>query len=94
MGPEDQEKIEYPAVEARLAAGMCTVAAFLCLPAMKWWLITGWRRTAVAAVAVITATLASSLYRFMVRGDFKSCLVFSAAGALAGLAMWALFNLL
>ena len=82
------------AVEARLAAGLCTVAALVCLPALKWWATAGWPRTAVAALAAVAAVLACSFYRFMAMGEFKRCLAFSSAGALAGLAVWALFRLL
>jgi len=94
MPQRDGKTVKHLAVEARLAAGMCTVAALLCLPALKWWAISGWPRTAVAALAAIAAVLACSFYRFMAMGDFKRSLAFSAAGALAGLAVWAFFRLL
>ncbi len=84
----------HVAVEVRLAAGVCTAGAFACLPVLKWWATAGWLRSVVAALSVLMAILAASFYRFMVRGDFKRCLAVSAAGALAGLVVWALFSLL
>ncbi len=91
---EKDKATRHLALDVRLAAGACMALALACLPALKWWAPGGWRRQAIAAVALLAAILASSLYRFMARGNLWRCLVFSVAGAIAGIVVWALFRVL
>ncbi len=93
MGKEEKAT-RHLACDLRVAAGTCTALALLCLPALKWWTTGGWRRQVVAAIALLTATLASALYRCMTRGSLWRCLGFSVASALGGIVVWALFCLL
>lgn len=94
MRAERPGRSKHLALDARLAAGLCTLVACGCLPALKWWATTGWWRPAVAAVAVVAATVASALYRFIAKGEFARCLAFSTASAIAGVAVWGLLQLI
>ncbi len=91
---EEDKATRHLALDVRLTAGACTAIALTCLPALKWWATGGWRRQVIAAVALLAAILASALYRFMARGNLWRCLGFSVAGAIAGIAVWALFRVL
>ncbi len=94
MRREGRTKSKHSVLDARFAAGLCTLLACGCLPALKWWATAGLRRPAVAAIAVVAATIASAIYRFIVKGEFARCLAFSVASALAGVAVWGLIQLL